>query len=408
MPAAEFIPHPLFDTLEYLKHQELPAWANLPFQLDDFKAAKDFLMQYDGNRATFESYRREVERLLQWAWLIAKKSILILDRSDMEEYIQFCLKPPKSWIGTKTVARFIDQEGKRAPNPAWRVFVASVSKSDHHEGIAPDIKRYLMSQKALREVFTVLSSFYNYLIYDNVIDKNPIAQIRQKSKFLRKQQSHRKIPKLSELQWSYCIEMAEKMAAQNPAKYERTLFIMTALYLMYLRISELVASVRWQPQMGHFYKDSNGNWFFMTVGKGNKERHISVSDDMLKALRRYRTHLGLSPLPAPNESAPLIYKQDGKNPIASDRQIRFIVQECFDTAVTRLREDNFAEDADALAQATVHWLRHTGISDDINKRHRPIPHVRDDAGHSSSAITDLYNDIEEQARYFSAKNKKVK
>jgi hypothetical protein len=76
-------------------------------------------------------------------------------------------------------------------------------------------------------------------------------------------------------------------------------------------------------------------------------------------------------------------------------------------AVNKLREDKFYSDADALESATVHWLRHTGISDDINKRGRPIAHVRDDAGHSSSAITDRYNDIELKERYKSAKQKKL-
>lgn len=39
-----------------------------------------------------------------------------------------------------------------------------------------------------------------------------------------------------------------------------------------------------------------------------------------------------------------------------------------------------------------HWLWHTGISEDV--KIRPREHVRDDAGHSSSAITDKYIDIE--------------
>ena len=59
-----------------------------------------------------------------------------------------------------------------------------------------------------------------------------------------------------------------------------------------------------------------------------------------------------------------------------------------------------------MEQATAHWLRHTGISDDINKRHRPISHVRDDAGHSSSQITDRYNDVTLQERHKSAESKK--
>jgi hypothetical protein len=55
--------------------------------------------------------------------------------------------------------------------------------------------------------------------------------------------------------------------------------------------------------------------------------------------------------------------------------------------------------------ATVHWLRHTGISDDV--KIRPREHVRDDAGYSSSAITDRYVDVELKERHKSAKKKKI-
>jgi len=72
-----------------------------------------------------------------------------------------------------------------------------------------------------------------------------------------------------------------------------------------------------------------------------------------------------------------------------------------------MKSQGFEDEARMLQEATVHWLRHTGISDDINKRGRPVAHVRDDAGHSSSAITDRYNDTELQARHLSAKDKDV-
>ena len=68
--------------------------------------------------------------------------------------------------------------------------------------------------------------------------------------------------------------------------------------------------------------------------------------------------------------------------------------------------DGFIEDADVLMAATVHWLRHTGISEDV--KIRPREHVRDDAGHSSSAITDQYIDIEMRERHASAKKKLIK
>lgn len=63
------------------------------------------------------------------------------------------------------------------------------------------------------------------------------------------------------------------------------------------------------------------------------------------------------------------------------------------------------QEADILKTATVHWLRHTGISEDI--KHRPREHVRDDAGHSSGAITDKYIDVELQDRAESAKEKSI-
>jgi len=197
------------------------------------------------------------------------------------------------------------------------------------------------------------------------------------------------------------------MADQNPKKHERTLFILSILYLLYLRISELAASDRWLPQMGHFYQNSEGSWFFKVLGKGNKLRTISVSDGMLKALERYRTHLNLTPLPVPGEQHPLIPKIKGKGAVTTARDIRKIVQACFDLAAQRLRDEKHPNDADSLEAATVHWLRHTGISDDINKRGRPMVHVRDDAGHEQASITDRYNNSDIQERYLSGKAKQV-
>lgn len=215
------------------------------------------------------------------------------------------------------------------------------------------------------------------------------------------------VKRLTDMQWQCCLKTAEQLAQDNE-NHERTLFIITALYMFYLRISELTASNRWIPQMKHFYQDSNQNWWFKTLGKGNKTREIAVSDDMLASLKRYRESMGMTALPSPSDSRPLSSKEKGKGAIASTRHIRKLVQYCFDKTVAQLRKDKLVNEANNLELVTVHWLSHTGISDDINKRGRPVAHVRDDAGHSSSAITDRYNDIELLQRHQSAKNKKLK
>lgn len=402
------LPLPIIDTIDFIQNQKAPDYLVEAYIHPDFYAVKAYLIQYNGSRSTFESYRRELERLLQWSWNIAKKSILALTRLDIENYIQFCIKPPVSWIGSKHVSRFISTNGSRVPNKDWRLFVLRLPKSATKQGQEPDVKNFKLSQQALTCIFIALGSFYNYLLNENIVKANPVAQIRQKSKYIRKQQNKQKVRRLTELQWDYAIETAEIMAQENKELHERTLFVMSMLYLMYLRISELVADERWEPKMGDFFQDSHDNWWFKTVSKGNKEREVTVPYSMLEALKRYRESRDLFPsLPAPNEQTPLIHTLRGKGPITSCRQIRFIVQECFDNAVRRMISEGFSDEAQTLQEATVHWLRHTGISDDINKRGRPISHVRDDAGHSSSAITDRYNDTELQARHQSAKFKEL-
>lgn len=393
---------PLFDTLEYIKQQVFPENISTIFR-EDFLHAKIFLQSYNGNHATFNAYRREVERLLHWSWLIAKKSIRDLRRDDIETYIAFCQSPPLSWIGLVKMPRFIVKDGLRQPNAEWRPFVATVSKSAFRQGLLPDRKKYILSSKALREIFTITSSFFNFLIQEDYTEVNPIQHVRQKSRYFMKIQGKPKIRRLSILQWNYVIETAEQMANTQPEKHQRTFFIMSALYSMYLRISELVANKRWTPRMCDFYRDQDNLWWFNVIGKGNKQRQIAVSDPMLNALKIWRGHLNLTPLPSPTDEEPLLPKTLGKGPIKSTSHLRKIVQKCFDCAIDRLKNDGFSEDADALLEATVHWLRHTGISDDVKRR--PREHVRDDAGHSSSAITDKYIDIELRERHASAKKK---
>lgn len=398
-------PLPMFDSLEHIDKAIVIKLKHVDISDNDFYHALAFLKCYKGSLGTFNSYRRETERLLQWCKRIKGVTLKDIRREHIEEYIKFCQNPPKSWIGIKKAPRFLEKNDERCPNPEWRPFVMTISKSAHRKGKSVDVDDFYLSQGALKELFAILSTFFNYLIQEEYVFMNPVALIRQKSKFIRKQQSQTQIRRLTLLQWEYVIETATTMANTNPDKYERTLFIMTALYSMYLRISELAASDRWLPKMCDFYRDFDENWWFKTVGKGNKERQIAVSNVMLEALQRYRKHLGLSSLPSVADQTPLLSKNKGKGPITSTTYIREIVQSCFDRAIKRLEEDKFFEEAESLNEATVHWLRHTGISDDI--KHRPREHVRDDAGHSSSATTDKYIDVELRERHQSAKNKPI-
>jgi site-specific recombinase XerD len=397
-------------------HQVIAQWlkfcfthrnVNVPsFAVKDYQLALNFLYSYRGSTDTFGAYRRDLERLFQWSWFVRQQSILKHKREDLEAFVEFCLKPPKRWMSLKKEPRFKKIHGEKVPNPEWRPFEAHVSKKDHKVGIERDKSKYQFSQPALKVMFGILGSFYNYLLQEQAVQVNPLVLIRQKSKFLQKEAKTQVIRRLSNQQWETVITIAKEKAIQDPS-HERTVFVLSCLFGMYLRISELVARPQWIPTMGDFFKDSEGHWWFKTIGKGNKARQIAVSDAMLDALQHYRkNYLKLPSLPALNEKTPLIsHLKNPYKPITHDGPIRQLVQGCFDEAADMLESEGKQEETNGLRIATVHWLRHTGISEDVKRR--PREHVRDDAGHSSGAITDRYIDVELRERAKSAKQKRI-
>lgn len=401
------LPLPLFDTMDHLNDTPkcVKDWlnkANIPEIETQYQCAQKFLSNYAGSPDTYNTYRREVERHLQWAWLLHIKPLHAIESTDIHDYMSFVQQPPKPWISTKNVARFIDSAQGREHNRDWRPFVVRLAKSQHKLGEVPQVHHYRMHHKSLASVLAVLSTFYAFLQQHEITSINPVQMLRQKNRYLQKQQQQHVTRKLTKTQWRYVIESTESLA-QNDSNFERHLFIISAFYLLGLRISELAETPGRVPQMGDFYPDHDGRWWFSTVGKGNKQRDVAVPDLMLNALRRYRQTLGLPSLPYREEPTPLIMKQRGYGGLGT-RQIRNLVQQCFDHAIDQLKQSGQVNEAQDLAAATVHWLRHTAISADV-KLNRPREHVRDDAGHENSVITDRYIDIDRQARHDSAKSK---
>lgn len=403
-------PKPLFDTLENL--QAMPSCIKpyldsltIPAANKEFELCVEFLKSYGNSKDTFTSYRREVERLLHWSWLICKKPLKEVNRNDIRDYLTFINAPPKNWMGTKIANRFIDDSnGLRQPNPAWKPFVVKISKLARRDGKIPNKTQYQLSNKSIEAIFAVLSSMFTYLQQEEYLEVNPITLIRQKKGYIQRQQTRKVTRKLSTLQWMYVITTSEEMAKAHP-QHERTLFLMSAFYLLGLRISELAYTAERKAIMGNFAPDKRGLWWYTTVGKGNKVRDVAVPDELLEALKRYRKHLDLPALPHREEATPLFPKLKGKQGLGT-RQIRNIVQAVFDRAIRKLEEAGKQDEAMDLATATVHWLRHTAISSEVE--YRPREHIRDDVGHENPATMDKYIDTDRIARHQSAQGKKLK
>ena len=128
-------PKPLFDNLNWLSElvclqvKEHLCSLDLDYCEKEYELARRFLLCYAGSEDTFNSYRREVERLYQWAWVYKKKSIKELDRHDIDGYFNFVKNPPESWVSKKHSQRFkTNEHGARVFVENWRPFLLREGK----------------------------------------------------------------------------------------------------------------------------------------------------------------------------------------------------------------------------------------------------------------------------------------
>lgn len=409
------LPQPIFDTYAQFKRltfaspydPDTPSVKNLISALDergiscsdDYRYAVQFLLLHcRKSTQTFNAFRTEIERLLLWSWLIKAKPAIKLSRIDLEEYIDFCMLPPVSWVIPTRQHHFIEENGLRIPNKQWAPFRI---EGDIGSGRAK-IKRS-PAQATLVRQFSTLNVFLNHLLLEGMIDSNPIPIIKKHSPYLIRDSKIKTVQRLSDMQWDFVLSTIEKIANENP-KYERNLFAVVLMKSCYLRISEISDKPSWQPLMEHFHYKKDYLWF-RTLGKGNKLRDISVPDGFIPYLERYRLHRRLSPMPVRNENEPLLHKLKGQGG-PSHRQAARIIEESFEFAACAMKQEGFIDEAVSLMEATTHWLRHTGASMDIGNR--PLKHLADDLGHASLSTTDrIYVQSDDLERAESGRNRKI-
>ena len=234
---------------------------------------------------------------------------------------------------------------------------------------------------------------------------NPAQLAKGDCRYFIKDAQVKEIRRLSEDQWHYVHQVAEKMADADPL-HERSLFVICALKTLFLRISELSERPDWSPIMSHFWQDTDGSWWLKIYGKGRKLRDTTVPESFLAYLKRYRQFRGLSPLPSSGEHEPIVEKIRGQGGMTS-RQLTRIVQTVFDEAYDLMRAAEGEDNARKLKEASTHWLRHTGASMEV-ERGRALKDLSEDLGHASMATTDtVYVQTENRIRAQSGKGRKV-
>ncbi|WP_188747464.1 tyrosine-type recombinase/integrase [Marinobacterium zhoushanense] len=415
---------PLFDAIDHLEdgnptvNQYL---ANVTLnRVSDaaliYELAVDWLLEQRFSENNYKAYRSELTTFLYWTFEEEQIAVSDITRRILPRYIDYCCRPPAELVAYRNVAQFVFSKelGERVPNHMWRPFLGK-----KHDGVE---LTYKITDKALKTKLAILSSFFSYLINEEYTERNPammlmkLGRYKSGSQSLTMREDDESIRSFTELQWSYVVSTAESLAQNDPDQHERTLFLINLMYSCYLRISEAAARPGFSPVMGQFRRDTKtGVWgFHIPRSKGGKKRTVAVSNQLLKALQRYRHHLGLSVLPAPNEETPLFirHRVAGRgrdagllNANLGIRQLREEIVRVFELASAEAAADGLQQDAQEMRQMTPHSIRHTGISHDINLNNRPLSHVQADAGHDSIDTTSQYLHTTRVERHESAANK---
>jgi site-specific recombinase XerD len=329
---------------------------------DDLEAVQAWLAEFRDSPQTLRNYRKEAERLLLWALLERTKPLSSLTREDFILYETFLTDPQpcERWCGPKA-PRF---------SARWRPFLGPLNPASR------------------KIALLIINSLFSYLVKAGYLAGNPLALARRRG---RGHQSARQIERFLEHdQWQALLATVDALPHDDArgCQYQaRAKYLISLLYLLGPRVSEVAGHT-----MSSFIQ-IRGRWWWRVIGKGRKEAQVPVNQDMLQALREYRRFYGLAPLPAPDETTPLILSLKGSSGIG-DNMIYRIIKDLVAKAAERLAVDDPYQ-AEKLRRASTHWFRHTSITHQADAG-IDIQFLQRNARHARIDTTGLYLHAEEK------------
>jgi len=397
---AKFKGFPIFDTADRLSEQAdqngytdvVSRLSKLPLKYEllerDLTLSFQYLLDYTGTAGTYNRFRGEIQRFLNYLWIIAGRTLDQVDAEVIEYYFQFLRTPPGTWVAPNIAPGFSNHASERLVNPKWRPFTSQRSQG----------KTYSASPASIKSSRVALSSYFRFLMVRRVLLEDPFLQVRKRETKATSgallEQAEPSVRRYTDWQWSYIRETIESAANQN-TKYERHLFVIITMKSLFLRVSELaVRPIEGEPRLPTF-RDFKKNvskggayWTFYVFGKGDKGRTITCPDAYMTYLKRWRQHLNCDThLPLPNDSRPILPSKRGGG--LGARQVERTCEEAVMLAVKRMSDEGLQSESDqlkAIASET-HYLRHTGASQAIEAG-ADIRHISEELGHASAAFTE--------------------
>ncbi len=275
--------------------------------LESYNAASMFLLHkvvsFDGaSERHLRKYSVSLERILNWGFIVAKKSVFDWDQEDIQRYLDFVEIPDPSWVCSSSFGRFVSNKDEPYEqwriNERWRPFKRKVLDG----AVMPPYWGELDKERTtILDFFLYLSQRTSYpLAY---LEANIVQELRREiptkrpPRSLRREYS-KKLFKMSSFELDWIFEKATEFS-KGKWQYELVLFAMAIMRYSNLPIKSLCRTANSIGLLSQFYRQS-GEWYFVNDSGAPTERIYKLDAQIDIYIQRYLKYLGLAwdqPLP---------------------------------------------------------------------------------------------------------------
>ncbi len=284
---------------------------------------------------------------MNWSSYIESfKHYLSLERSLSEHTIAAYLRD---------VGKFNEYLAKETPG-----LLLSGVATKHCEGFLESLGKMGISIASQARILSGLKAFFKYLLFEAVIEKNPIELIEAP-------RYHRKIPVV------LSVKEVDKMLAsfdQSLPEGVRNKAILETLYASGLRVSEVI-----DLKLSELYFEVG---FIRVIGKGNKERIVPINQAAMKQITIYVEEVRrLGKINKGKED--FVFLNRRGNPL-SRVMVFYIVKDA-------------AKNAGVDKTISPHTFRHS-FATHLYERGADLRAIQDMLGHESITTTEIYSKVD--------------
>lgn len=323
----------------------------------DVEIAREFIANGELSAKSIANTQKELYRFLTWCREEATKSLVQLNVADLNAYKEFLRNPPPDWISKTKWPR---------SDPRYRPFTGP------------------LSDPSRRQAMIAVKGLLAFAEQTGYLRRNPGALVRN----VRAPLASRITRYLTPDAIALAVATVARRLPDSPAalrRRERDRFLLIAFSHTGARLNEIVSA-----DMGAIYTEGGGRWWIDVLGKGNKPRRLPVPDEMLEAFRQYREAYGLPPHTARADRMPLVLSSRSRTlKRLTDEAAAEALKGIFAEAASAATQAGEADIAASLRHASVHWLRHSMLTNHANNGVQ-LKTLQDTAGHANIATTAAY------------------